>query len=211
MPVILPRHRSNSATPMTNHMTLLRAREHSRRSSSRSRQAPPVLVRPPRHRPRHRVRRCCLHNANSGTTPRIRARGRWGAQGPEIFAKFIELAGGPDALIVEVPTAGGDSVDMATVGAVSRGRRAKTLSPTTPSVALWPTPTHSWQKLRVRAASGLAAAVISVSSIPTRAQSRNARFRPRSIGVVLLADHPPAPPFWRVISYAARRPTTIVS
>ena len=44
-----------------------------------------------------------------------------GAQGPEIFAKFIELAGGPDALIVEVPTAGGDSVDMATVG---RGLRA---------------------------------------------------------------------------------------
>jgi len=44
-----------------------------------------------------------------------------GGQGPEIFAKFIELAGGPDALIVEVPTAGGDSVDMATVG---RGLRA---------------------------------------------------------------------------------------
>ena len=44
-----------------------------------------------------------------------------GAQGPEIFAKFIELAGGPDALIVEVPTAGGDSVNMATVG---RGLRA---------------------------------------------------------------------------------------
>lgn len=44
-----------------------------------------------------------------------------GAQGPEIFAKFIELAGGPDALIVEVPTAGGDSVEMATVG---RGLRA---------------------------------------------------------------------------------------
>ncbi|MEO7999462.1 MAG: hypothetical protein ABI852_18570, partial [Gemmatimonadaceae bacterium] len=44
-----------------------------------------------------------------------------GAQGPEIFAKFIELAGGPDALIVEVPTAGGDSVDMSTVG---RGLRA---------------------------------------------------------------------------------------
>jgi cyanophycinase len=44
-----------------------------------------------------------------------------GAQGPEMFAKFIELAGGPDALIVEVPTAGGDSVDMTTVG---RGLRA---------------------------------------------------------------------------------------
>jgi cyanophycinase len=44
-----------------------------------------------------------------------------GAQGPEVFARFIELAGGPDALIVEVPTASGDSVDPATVG---RGLRA---------------------------------------------------------------------------------------
>jgi len=34
-----------------------------------------------------------------------------GQQGPEVFAKFIELAGGPDALIVDVPTAGGDSID----------------------------------------------------------------------------------------------------
>ena len=33
-----------------------------------------------------------------------------GAQGPEVFAKLIELAGGPDALIVDVPTAGGDTV-----------------------------------------------------------------------------------------------------
>ncbi|MDQ6611175.1 MAG: cyanophycinase [Gemmatimonadota bacterium] len=32
-----------------------------------------------------------------------------GAQGPEVFAKLIELAGGPDALIVDVPTAGGDT------------------------------------------------------------------------------------------------------
>jgi len=39
-----------------------------------------------------------------------------GAQGPEIFRRFIELAGGPDALIVEVPTAGGDSIDVARVG-----------------------------------------------------------------------------------------------
>jgi cyanophycinase len=44
-----------------------------------------------------------------------------GQQGPEIFAKFIELAGGPDALIVEVPTAGGDTIDLSTVG---RGLRA---------------------------------------------------------------------------------------
>lgn len=33
-----------------------------------------------------------------------------GAIGPEVYAKFIALAGGPDALIVDVPTAGGDSV-----------------------------------------------------------------------------------------------------
>lgn len=33
-----------------------------------------------------------------------------GAVGPEILARFIALAGGPDALIVDVPTAGGDSV-----------------------------------------------------------------------------------------------------
>jgi cyanophycinase len=33
-----------------------------------------------------------------------------GAQGPELYARFIELAGGPDALIIDVPTAGGDSV-----------------------------------------------------------------------------------------------------
>ena len=33
-----------------------------------------------------------------------------GAMGPEIYAKFIEAAGGPSALIIDVPTAGGDSV-----------------------------------------------------------------------------------------------------
>ncbi|MCX5768637.1 MAG: serine hydrolase [Gemmatimonadetes bacterium] len=33
-----------------------------------------------------------------------------GAMGPELYKKFIELAGGPDAPIVVVPTAGGDSV-----------------------------------------------------------------------------------------------------
>lgn len=32
-----------------------------------------------------------------------------GGQGPEVFAKMIELAGGPDALILDVPTAGGDT------------------------------------------------------------------------------------------------------
>jgi cyanophycinase len=37
-----------------------------------------------------------------------------GALGPEIVARFIAAAGGPDALIVDVPTAGGDSVYSAT-------------------------------------------------------------------------------------------------
>ena len=50
-----------------------------------------------------------------------------GQQGPEIFAKFIELAGGPNALIVEVPTAGSDSVDVSTVGRGLRAAGAKNL------------------------------------------------------------------------------------
>lgn len=33
-----------------------------------------------------------------------------GSMGPEIYQRFIEAAGGPNALIVDVPTAGGDSV-----------------------------------------------------------------------------------------------------
>lgn len=33
-----------------------------------------------------------------------------GAMGPEIYSRFIEAAGGPNALIVDVPTAGGDTV-----------------------------------------------------------------------------------------------------
>ena len=33
-----------------------------------------------------------------------------GSLGPEVLGKFIELAGGPDAVIIDVPTAGGDSV-----------------------------------------------------------------------------------------------------
>jgi cyanophycinase len=32
-----------------------------------------------------------------------------GAMGPELWGKFVELAGGPDAVIIDVPTAGGDS------------------------------------------------------------------------------------------------------
>ena len=34
-----------------------------------------------------------------------------GQQGPEVLGRFIELAGGPEALIAVVPTAGGDSID----------------------------------------------------------------------------------------------------
>lgn len=48
-----------------------------------------------------------------------------GAQGPELWAKFIELAGGPDALIVDVPTAGGDSIDLTTAGAALRRAGAR--------------------------------------------------------------------------------------
>jgi len=48
-----------------------------------------------------------------------------GAQGPELWAKFIELAGGPDALIVDVPTAGGDSIDMAAAGRALRQAGAR--------------------------------------------------------------------------------------
>src|SRR5262249_2109700 len=33
-----------------------------------------------------------------------------GAMGPELYARFIQAAGRPDALIIDVPTAGGDSV-----------------------------------------------------------------------------------------------------
>jgi hypothetical protein len=43
-----------------------------------------------------------------------------GALGPEIYAKFIELAGGPDALIIDVPTSGG----AATYGPDAGGARA---------------------------------------------------------------------------------------
>jgi cyanophycinase len=39
-----------------------------------------------------------------------------GQMGPEVLARFIELAGGPDALIVDVPTAGGDSINTAESG-----------------------------------------------------------------------------------------------
>ncbi len=33
-----------------------------------------------------------------------------GSMGPELYSAFIDAAGGPDALIIDVPTAGGDSV-----------------------------------------------------------------------------------------------------
>jgi len=47
-----------------------------------------------------------------------------GAIGPEIYARFIEAAGGPDALIIDVPTAGGDSVYPATWRGANPWRRA---------------------------------------------------------------------------------------
>jgi len=47
-----------------------------------------------------------------------------GAIGPEIYARFIEAAGGPDALIVDIPTAGGDSVYPATWRGANPWRRA---------------------------------------------------------------------------------------
>lgn len=48
-----------------------------------------------------------------------------GQQGPEVFAKFIELAGGPDALIIDVPTAGGDSIDTSDGGRGLRNAGAR--------------------------------------------------------------------------------------
>jgi cyanophycinase len=33
-----------------------------------------------------------------------------GSMGPELYSAFIQAAGGPDALIIDVPTAGGDSI-----------------------------------------------------------------------------------------------------
>jgi cyanophycinase len=45
-----------------------------------------------------------------------------GSMGPELYARFIELAGGPDALIVDVPTAGGAAAYPSETGS-SRGFR----------------------------------------------------------------------------------------
>jgi cyanophycinase len=47
-----------------------------------------------------------------------------GSMGPEIYARFIEAAGGPDALIVDVPTAGGDSVYGQNTGGARGFRQA---------------------------------------------------------------------------------------
>lgn len=57
----------------------------------------------------------CLATAAGAPAPRVGPpRGAvlvvgGGAMGPELWGKFVELAGGPDALIVDVPTAGGAS------------------------------------------------------------------------------------------------------
>jgi cyanophycinase len=48
-----------------------------------------------------------------------------GQQGPEIFARFLALAGGPDALIAVVPTAGGDSIDTANADRAFRAAGAR--------------------------------------------------------------------------------------
>jgi cyanophycinase len=54
----------------------------------------------------------CLASTSDATTPRGPAKGTLiivggGKIGPDILGKFIELAGGPDAPIVVIPTAGG--------------------------------------------------------------------------------------------------------
>ncbi len=47
-----------------------------------------------------------------------------GSMGPEIYAEFIKAAGGPDALIIDVPTAGGDSVYGPEAGASRAWKQA---------------------------------------------------------------------------------------
>ncbi len=47
-----------------------------------------------------------------------------GTLGPEIYKKFIELAGGPDALIIDVPTSGGAPTYPAETGTTTRFRNA---------------------------------------------------------------------------------------
>ncbi len=44
-----------------------------------------------------------------------------GAMGPEIYSEFIKSAGGPDALIIDVPTAGGDTTYTPTSAPGVRG------------------------------------------------------------------------------------------
>jgi cyanophycinase len=66
----------------------------------------------------------CARTTTNGTTPSSQpvvgpANGTvmvvgGGAVGPEVVARFIAAAGGPDALIIDVPTAGGDSTYPAT-------------------------------------------------------------------------------------------------
>ena len=48
-----------------------------------------------------------------------------GSMGPELYKAFIDAAGGPDALILDVPNAGGDSVASATAGQAWRDAGAK--------------------------------------------------------------------------------------
>jgi cyanophycinase len=48
-----------------------------------------------------------------------------GAMGPEIYKAFIDAAGGPDALIIDVPNAGGQDVVSPNAGAAWRSNGAK--------------------------------------------------------------------------------------
>ena len=58
------------------------------------------------------AQRSAPHNGASSSTTVGPAHGTvivvgGGAMGPEIYSRFIQAAGGPDALIIDVPNAGG--------------------------------------------------------------------------------------------------------
>src|SRR5205823_2177299 len=48
-----------------------------------------------------------------------------GAMGPEVYKAFIDAAGGPDAIILDVPNAGGEDTVSANTGAPWRNNGAK--------------------------------------------------------------------------------------
>jgi cyanophycinase len=51
-----------------------------------------------------------------------------GAMGPEIYDAFIDAAGGPDALILDLPNAGGDTIVSPTAGQAWRTNGAKNVA-----------------------------------------------------------------------------------